>query len=54
MKTFRVGKVWKQGDSLAMVVPAIFAEELDIKPGTWLEVRERAGKLIVQKMRGSQ
>ncbi len=43
-------KVFKQGSSLAMVIPAEIASELRLVPGEVLSVSLRGGRILVDRM----
>jgi len=45
----RIVKAFKQGDSIVMVIPAPFAEMLEIGPGDFLSVYVKDNKIIIEK-----
>jgi len=45
----KIVKAFKQGDSIVMVIPAPFAELLEIGPGDFLSVSIKDNKIIVEK-----
>lgn len=49
MKNSKIVKVFKQGDSTVMVIPASVAENLEIGPGDYVSVSTVGKKLIVEK-----
>ena len=49
MKNNKIVKVFKQGDSTVMVIPAYIAEQLGISPGDYVSVSTVGKKLIVEK-----
>ena len=40
--------IQKWGDSLAVRIPAAFAEQLQVKAGTPVEIRARNGEIVVR------
>ena len=49
MKNNKVVKIFKQGDSTVMVIPAHIAEQLKLGPGDYVSVSTVGKKIMVEK-----
>lgn len=54
VEDINISKVIKLGNSLALVIPKIICEELDIKKGNYLAIQTEGRKMIIKKVGKAQ